>query len=273
MYDRKVNGKTLTFCVSGQLWNRSLLMKDVETESLWSHLLGESVQGELKETRLETRPSDMLTWAAWKERHPETTVLNLSRTNQDYTKEFYADPAKFVVGFVGKFGIQHCSFATLVKQPVLNADARGLPLLIVFDQESTSALVFERKLEEQTLTFEPLDKGRLRDQQTGSTWERTGGVATDGPLKGKKLTPQVGIVSYTKAWRTFHPDSKEITSADAPPKRDSGEPLKPEPKGEPNSTPKPAATNGGKERSGGDSRRAPSSESDTDATRNSPSSF
>ena len=29
------------------LWNRSLVMYDVETRSHWSHILGEAMQGEL----------------------------------------------------------------------------------------------------------------------------------------------------------------------------------------------------------------------------------
>ena len=40
MYAREAKGQTLTFQVSGMLWKRSLVMRDIETGSLWSHLLG-----------------------------------------------------------------------------------------------------------------------------------------------------------------------------------------------------------------------------------------
>ncbi len=45
MYDRKVKDQTLTFAVSGLLWNSSLVMLDQETGSLWSHILGTCERG------------------------------------------------------------------------------------------------------------------------------------------------------------------------------------------------------------------------------------
>ena len=185
-------------------------MMDTQTESLWSHILGLAVDGKLKDTELPTIPSDMVTWSAWKHEHPQTTVLNLSRSNKNYTKEFYREPERFVVGFTGKFGIQHCSFATLLHQPLVNIDARGLPLLLSFDPQSTSARLFVRQIDGKRLTFEADDKHRLRDKETNSIWTRAG-IAVGGPLKDKHLEPHVGIVSYKRAWLTFHPDSREVT--------------------------------------------------------------
>jgi hypothetical protein len=166
--------------------------------------------GELKGRKLKPLPADMVTWSAWKRDYPETTVLDMSRTKRAYTSEFYRNPQDFVLGFIGNFGMRHCSFATMMKHPVLNSDVRGLPLLITFDRASTSARVFSRTLAGQVLTFATVDQLTLRDDQTKSVWNRAAGVATDGPLKGKRLTPHVAIVSYTKKWKQFHPDSKEV---------------------------------------------------------------
>jgi hypothetical protein len=58
---------------------------------------------------------------------------------------------------------------------------------------------------------EPLKKGHVRDDQTGSIWNRATGIAVEGPLTGKRLEPHVGIMSYSRAWLTFHPESKEVT--------------------------------------------------------------
>ena len=216
MYDRNVKGKNLTFCVSGQLWNRSLIMKDLETSSRWSHILGVSVHGKLKDTELTTIPCDMVTWSAWMREHPKTTVLNMSRTHRDFTKEFYKTPERFVVGLSGFDGMLHCSFATLKASPLLNVQQKDEPLLITFDPESTSARIFSRTLGKRTLTFAPVESKRnlLRDDQTSSTWNRATGVAVGGTLAGKRLAPVVGIVSFTRAWKTLHPDSKEIVADD-----------------------------------------------------------
>ena len=73
-------------------------MMDVETGSLWSHILGEAMQGELKGTQLDSLPCDMVTWEAWLREHPKTTVLNLSRHKKhNYTREFYRQPERFLI--------------------------------------------------------------------------------------------------------------------------------------------------------------------------------
>jgi hypothetical protein len=66
----------LTFAVSGMLWNRSLVMIDRETESLWSHLLGEAMQGPLKGSVL-TQHVGILSFAhAWRQFHPDSRLLS-----------------------------------------------------------------------------------------------------------------------------------------------------------------------------------------------------
>lgn len=130
MYDRQVKDQEVTLTVSGKLWNRSLVMQDTETKSLWSHILGEAMDGELKGVVLKSLPSDMVTWNKWKAAHPTTTVLNLKRSSRNYTKEFYKDPSQFVIGFRGDRRFHHCSFATLVAKPVLNIKTDGVQLVL-----------------------------------------------------------------------------------------------------------------------------------------------
>jgi hypothetical protein len=209
VYARKVNDQKLTFVVSGQLWNRSLVMMDQETKSLWSHILGECVKGKLKDTELVVLPSDMLTWEAWKKEHPDSTVLNMHRTSKNYTKAFYKDPKRFVVGFMGQYGPHHILFSKLQETPLINVDARGLPLLILSEPESTSVRLFIRRVGKRELTFEEAGE-QLRDTQTKSLWDRRSGTAVEGELKGTKLEPHVGIISFTRAWKTFHSESRPV---------------------------------------------------------------
>ena len=209
MYAADVKGQRLNFSVSGMLWQRSLVMLDQETKSLWSHILGECMQGELLGTRLETIPAEMLTWSTWKTRHPKTTVLKLSRTNRNYTRQFYKDPDRFVIGFIGNYGVQHVSMSTLHKTPVLNGDARGKPLLFLFDRKSTGTRIFERKLDDDVLTFRRTADGTLQDDKTSSIWSDDG-IATSGKLKGRQLEPVVAIPSFKRTWLQFHAVSREL---------------------------------------------------------------
>ena len=87
--DRQVKGKTLTFGVSGLLWDRSLVMYDVETESHWSHIRGEAMQGEFLSAKLVMLSSQMTTWDDWLAKHPETTVLSF---NTGHSRDYSRDP-------------------------------------------------------------------------------------------------------------------------------------------------------------------------------------
>lgn len=80
MYDRRIEGQTLSFGVSGKLYRNSLIMYDRETETLWSHLLGAGVEGELAGTRLETIPAFFGEWSAWKEQQPDSLALSPARS-------------------------------------------------------------------------------------------------------------------------------------------------------------------------------------------------
>ena len=76
VFNARVMGSTYTFGVSGLLYNSDVLLYDRETRSLWSQLMGASVAGTNSGKTLEVITSQMVTWAEWKERYPETLVLS-----------------------------------------------------------------------------------------------------------------------------------------------------------------------------------------------------
>lgn len=193
------------------LWKRSLVMIDVETRSLWSHLLGRAMAGALQGAELEALPSELTTWDAWRKEHPQTTVLNLSRTDRNYVREFYRRPGDFVYGLVVDGRAYHVPFPVLQGTPVLNLDLKDADLLVTFSPESTAARLFSRTVQERTLTFRVVETDRMRDEETGTIWDRSTGEAIEGALKGTSLKQQVGITSYARAWREFHPDSRSVS--------------------------------------------------------------
>ena len=185
-------------------------MMDLETKSLWSHLLGRAMDGKLKGTVLEVIPSDMTTWAAWRKSHPQTTVLDMSRTHRAYTKQFYNQPERFVIGMVDAGKAYHISLAALMKTPVQPLEIGDQKLVAAFTAESTSARIFSRVVGDRLLTFQASGQSDMQDSETNSQWSRATGVCVKGSLAGKSLTPRAGIISYKKAWDVFHPNSQEI---------------------------------------------------------------
>ena len=60
VFDRRVEGRVLEFGVSGLLYNSSLVMYDRQTETLWSHFVGEPLYGALGEAELVDYPATIV---------------------------------------------------------------------------------------------------------------------------------------------------------------------------------------------------------------------
>jgi hypothetical protein len=97
VYGRRVAGRTLTFGVSGMLYRNSLVLYDRETGTLWSHLLGVAIKGPLAGTRLETIPSELTTWSAWRRSHPATRVLGPGQAPYDAYESYYGSGQRGIV--------------------------------------------------------------------------------------------------------------------------------------------------------------------------------
>jgi hypothetical protein len=188
------------------LWNRSLVMEDVETKSLWSHLLGKAMAGQLKGKTLKPIVSEMTTWGDWKKQHPTTTVLNMSRTTDRYKPQAFERLQKFVVGFQANGQVYSIPFKRLSTEKIISLDVEGESLLATYDEKSAVARLYSRKIDNRTYTFTHKDN-RLVDQETNSEWNPSTGAAVSGPSKGKVLPQQVVIVSYKSPWESFHPES------------------------------------------------------------------
>lgn len=90
-FDAEVEGEALNFGVSGLLFQSDVLMYDRKTESLWSQLAFKAVAGPQVGKTLKWLPSQIITWVAWKKKHPNGEVLS-TQTGfvRDYTFNPYA---------------------------------------------------------------------------------------------------------------------------------------------------------------------------------------
>ncbi len=229
MYSREIAGQEYTFGVSGKLIMNVLVMYDRQTGSLWSQLLGKAVEGELKGTELEFVPSIITTWEDWHTRYPETVALKKGFSRGDPYQGYYQSAAAGVIGetirderlYVKEFiiGVAHedravaFPFGVLNETPVVNYDLGGLPILVVFNTETGTGVVFDRQVGEQTLTFQSAETGILLDDQTGTRWEAFTGVALEGELTGMQLARVKSTSSFWFGWKDWFPDT-EVYSLD-----------------------------------------------------------
>jgi hypothetical protein len=189
------------------LWNRSLIMYDLETKTLWSHILGEAMHGPLKGAKLELLSSSLLTWRSWRKMYPITKVSSLSKSKRNFDKNFYKNLSKFVLGVSFRGNAKAWSYEYLSKNKVAVDDWQGDSIVILFDDKNVKAKVFKRKFKDQLLSFS-FKSGVLVDKETGTSWDIDTGKATSGKHKGEFLTPVLAIPSYKKAWLQFHSESE-----------------------------------------------------------------
>ena len=233
MYDRRIAGKELTFGVSGKLHANSLIMYDHQTDSLWSHLVGSAVTGPLKGEKLKPLQSMFTQWSTWRNFYPDSKVLNNGRSSifslRDPYESYYRSPdtgiiptrlsdkriypKEYVLGLVLNDKAKAYPFSALSREPVVNDTFQAVPLLVVFDSESTTGMIFRRKLDGKTLSFKKTQLQRekrvfLVDDETSSVWEGLSGRAVQGPLKGKKLEPLPATPSFWFGWADHYPKTE-----------------------------------------------------------------
>ena len=112
-------------------------------------------------------------------------------------------------------------FSTLKKRPVVNDEVGGVPIVVFYEESTRSALsrgkvksgkaigagaVFIRRVGGQTLSFSD-KQGMFVDRETGSLWN-VFGIATSGPLKGKRLERIASGDFFAFAWRAFRPQTR-----------------------------------------------------------------
>jgi hypothetical protein len=89
VYDPVIDGRRLTFGVSGKLYKAALVMYDRQTESLWSQLMQQAITGPMNGARLKIIPSQHTTWESWRTKHPNTLVLS---PNTGVQRDYGFDP-------------------------------------------------------------------------------------------------------------------------------------------------------------------------------------
>jgi hypothetical protein len=226
VYSREINGQEFTFGVSGKLIRNVLVMYDRQTESYWSQLLGEAVEGEMVGTKLEFVPSWLMSWSEWQALHPNTLALDKGGrpgSHDPYTGYYTSSRAgvipvtvwddrlyvkEFVIGVELNDAVIAYPFSTLNEQPVVNDQVGDTAVLVWFDVQTAVSVAFDRTVSAQTLTFTASDvPRRLQDEETGSRWEAMTGTAVDGPLTGTQLTRLKSTTSFWFGWNDIHPDT------------------------------------------------------------------
>jgi len=191
------------------LWNRSLVMRDLETGSYWSHILGRCMDGPLKGRELEILPSTVTTWKDWSARHPETTLLNLPRTSREFDAALSG--ARRSVGYGIRFpgASRVYTFAFLKENPIYRDVLGERVVLLIFNADAKRVVAFDLGIGDTRVFARSVDGQFLRDD-SGSFWDPLSGDCIEGPNREAALAPAPGLMTYVSAWMTFFPESDVV---------------------------------------------------------------
>ncbi len=243
-YDRRLDGRVLDFGTSGMLYNSALVMYDRQTETLWSHFTAEAIVGALTGSTLETIPVATVSWADFRDAHPEGLVLSRETGHlRDYGRNPYPgydEPGEAPFLFDGEvdgrlavkervIGIRDGDRGVAVRTTelaeggVVEVELGARDLVVWLQPGTASALddatvsggrdvgatgVFEPVVDGRRLTFVRTTDGFV-DDQTRSRWDILG-RAVDGPLRGASLEGYPHVDTFWFAWAAFLPDTDVV---------------------------------------------------------------
>lgn len=237
VFERTVDGRELTFGVSGMLYRDNLVMYDHQTNTLWSQLLGQSLRGALRHERLAIIPSMLTTWGEWKRLYPETKVLSTVGLAQydgeviDPYAGYYTSGAAGLAGDVDhpadvpakalvvglQVGVQKQAYpiSLLHDKGLIEDQLGGIPILLVYDHPLQVVFVFRRDIGGEVLSFTADDQPHtLRDLRTSSSWNWRTGQAVTGDMAGAALAPVEAKLTYWFAWAGIFPETDVYTPGD-----------------------------------------------------------
>ena len=231
-WKRDFLGPSTTFGVSGLLYNTNLIPYDRATNSNWSQIRLDCVQGASQGKRIETFQLVETTWKSWKEMYPHTKVVS---TETGFTRDYNVFP-------YGDYKTNHSLLyfpvspddtrlprKTRVHGIVINNEAvvyplskfgavvavledtwQGVPIVIAGSNTRDFVVSFESRLEDGTLLDFAAENNSdphiiLKDNE-GNQWDIFGN-AVSGPRMGTRLRATESFMGYWMAFGSFYPNA------------------------------------------------------------------
>lgn len=233
VYDRRLDGRILSFGNTSALYQSDLVMIDRETRSYWWQVSGEAIVGDLTGARLPVLPSVTMPWGEWRRLHPDTMVLSRETGHQrPYERDLFAGyedavnagrfpfpvteevmderlaPAEQVLGVV--LGSESRAYPVgRLGDAAVNDTVGGEPVVVFSSKDGPSGAAFSPVVDGRHLTF-GFEGGAYRDGETGSEWAISG-QAVGGPLAGTRLEPVPSRSTFWFAYVAAFPETEVYT--------------------------------------------------------------
>ena len=199
-----------------------MVMADRQTNSIWSHLDGDVIEGPLAGIGMDFIPLIHTTWEEWQTLHPETTVISydtefqaqyrsvtLGMPNGRFARELQTVDDRLlsealVLGVMVEDAFVAYPVAELEQTSgVLNETVAGIPIVVFYDVDNNAAIAFSRVVDGEEAQFElvPGESFLARDSVSDALWDFEGhSVSEDSSLEF--------VTSYLSewyGWSAYHP--------------------------------------------------------------------
>lgn len=187
-FSATVDGRELTFGVSGLLYNSDVLLYDRETGSLWSQIAARAVNGPLKGRELTQLPLQHTSWKDWRARHPDTRVLSTQTgfRHIDYDQDPYK---RYKNSSRLMFSVSNTDKRLKNKDWVLGVIADGTARAYPFDSLKIQASPVQDQIGDVAVSIH-FDS----ENQTATAVDQNGAALAS-------------IQLYWFAWAAFHPET------------------------------------------------------------------
>jgi hypothetical protein len=239
-WGREFDGQTTTFGVSGLIFKTNLMPFDRLTESLWSQMRLDCVNGKLIGSKAETYQVVETRWDTWLKMCPGTTVASTNtgfnrnylqfpyvQGGQDYrtSNSFFLFPFSPMDNRLSSknrvLGVIIDNRAKVYPIQSLNDDVtviedefEGVDLVVVGSRSENFIAAYENETEDGTrLTFSSIqgDLPVVMSDNEGNRWNIFG-EAVAGPRVGQRLGPTQSLIGYWFTFGSFYPDARDIRS-------------------------------------------------------------
>lgn len=226
-WSREINGTSTTFGVSGLLYNSNLIPYDRSTDSNWSQMQIQCVNGDLIGQIPNTYSTIETTWETWQEMFPDSQVMNLEtefnrpygsypyiNSNGDYREtSFLIFPIdndddrlprkERVLGVINEDNAIVFRFDDFSAGRSIASLNYGSQEIVVFGSQQENYLVAYQS-GGRVFTAPGSSEGNVVAQdESGNSYNLFGSII-EGPDLGQQLEPTNSFIGYWFSWPAFY---------------------------------------------------------------------
>ncbi len=227
------NGEETTFGVSGLLYNTNLIPYDRKTDSNWSQMRNECVNGNLSGEDPVQYQVIETKWSTWKSMFPEAEVVGVNtgfdRNYGNYPYGTYINNNDYLIFPISPdddrlprkervLGIRDnrdakvyrfSSFSTSAIQ-IISDQYKGDEIIVVGNADKEFMVAFKKELSDGSVPqlIPSNSNARFVMQDSNGNKYDLFGTIVEGPNEGEYLIPEDSYMGYWLAWGSFYIDAE-----------------------------------------------------------------